>query len=121
MNYKETMPIDKEKFSFINMYENAIVNKQKTFFLKEDLTQLLKEKRELGLKKYGDLSFQSSLENCITCPTLEHAQEEIIDCLNYLLHEQYKNDLLGKSNDKLKTVTSTVIGLYSTIEDLQHI
>jgi hypothetical protein len=121
MNYQETMPVDKVKFNFAEMYETAMVNKQKSFFVKEDLATLLKEKREFGLKKYGDLSFQSSLENCMTCPTLEHAKEEIIDCLNYILHEQYKNDLRGYNNERLKSVTNIILTLYTTLSDLQHI
>ena len=63
----------------------------------EMLKQLLHEKRKFGLKKYGELSFQSSFLNSMNSPTLEHAKEELVDCINYLAHEVYKSKLLYPS------------------------
>lgn len=115
------MEEEKKIFSFNQMYETAITNKQKYFGVPETLGIKLKEKRDFGFKKYGEDSFQGSLENCMTSPTLDHAQEELIDCLNYLLHEQYKNDLLQENNDTLRHLTQTTISLYMDIEKLKHI
>ena len=112
MDYKTQMDADKKNITFAEVYEEAITNKQKLFSIGVDLAKQLHDKREFGLKKYGEHSFQANFENCMTSPTIEHASEELIDCLNYLLHEQYKNDLHGVTNEKIIMLTKKVIDVY---------
>ena len=59
------------------------------------LEKALQDKREFGLKKYGEISLQSSLENAMNVDTLQHAREELIDYMNYTLHEMFKNSRTG--------------------------
>lgn len=120
MNYQKIMFEEKAGFSFSSMYEKAIQNKEKSFGIAEDLTKILHDKREFGLKKYGESSFQGSLENCMTSPTIEHAEEEMIDCINYLLHENYKNDLRGETNQSLTQITNQAIRLFRDIQTLHN-
>ena len=56
----------------------------------EHVLTLLKDKREFGLAKYKDISFQSNEENAMKVDTVQHAKEEMIDLMNYLIHERYK-------------------------------
>jgi len=56
----------------------------------ESLKKDLKDKREFGLKKYGDISFQSSISNALSVDTKQHALEELIDYINYIGHEIFK-------------------------------
>ena len=112
------MEEEKKKFNFPEMYENAMVVKQTEYSMDTNLKTILHDKREFGLKKYGEHSFQANLENCMTSPTIEHAKEELVDTINYLLHEQYKNDLLCKSNDKIKVILKNIIGMYYELDKL---
>jgi hypothetical protein len=121
MDYIASMSKEKEAFSFSEMYETAIQKKEYIYDINPELAKKLQDKRNFGLKKYGEYSFQGNLENCMTAPTLLHAQEEMVDCINYLLHEMYKNDLRGDSNDKLKVMITGAIKLYIDLEYLlQH-
>lgn len=56
----------------------------------------LESKREFGLKKYGAISFQSSLENLNNCDLFQHAEEELIDTINYSMAQIIKLRLLKK-------------------------
>ena len=61
------------------------------------LNTLLYQKRQEGLKKYGEQSFQKSLENCIKSPVLAvHAKEELLDFLNYIGHAIIQESLRNK-------------------------
>jgi hypothetical protein len=121
MDYKSSMKDEQEKWNFPDMYEKAIQKKQYICDISADLAGKLHDKRDFGLKKYGEFSFQGNLENCMTAPTLLHAQEEMIDCINYLLHEMYKNDLRGDGNDKLKKMLTDAVKLYNDLDYLiQH-
>jgi len=118
MDYKTIMDEAKKEFSFPEIYENAMNSKEADYSIDVKLKTILHDKREFGLKKYGEHSFQATLENCMTSPTIEHAKEELIDTINYLLHEQYKNDILCKPNDKIKTILKNVIGMYYELDKL---
>lgn len=76
---------------FKEVYEKYCQNYAINF--PDDLQKLLVEKREFGLKKYGEISFQSSLENALGTDTIQHAKEEVIDLINYLIHETYKKSV----------------------------
>lgn len=88
MDYKKIM--DEKEFSYHEIYEKSINNIEKEFKLNEELKEKLFNKRKLGIEKYKEYSFQSSFENSMKVPTMIHAEEEIIDLINYLLHEYFK-------------------------------
>ena len=121
MNYKEIMDTS-EQIEFSILYEKALNNIGKNLYLNENLLQELSKKRKFGLEKYKEYSFQSSLKNCLTSPTLDHALEEIIDLLNYLLHEYYKNTLCGDIDTikKIVKIINDTIIIYSSINDLKN-
>lgn len=79
--------------SYAEIYERAIYNVQKMFITDDNLLLTLRDKRDFGLKKYGDKSFQSNFENTMNSPTLQHASEELIDAMNYIAHELYKEKI----------------------------
>ena len=76
----------------------------------EKLIALLREKREFGLKKYKEKSYQSSLTNAVACDTAVHATDEMVDCLNYLGHEYYKATL---NDDSKRTIQVTNLFEYA--------
>lgn len=76
-------------------YEEFISKSTEGLLLPIRMTNLLKEKRDLGLKKYGEISFQSNLHNAMKVDTIQHAKEELIDYMNYSLHEIFKNSRIG--------------------------
>ena len=95
MDYKKIMDGLSEQFSdYPAMYERVvhdIIDKLGTPYY---LQTKLKEKRDFGLNKYGEYSFQGSLKNTLTSPTMEHIEEELVDAMNYLAHEHLKSTLL---------------------------
>lgn len=80
----------KNKIEFSELYETlyeSCLNEMGEFHdIPLVLKDSLKKKRDLGLKKYGSNSFQSTLENCINSPAGLHAEEELLDAFNYLVH-----------------------------------
>jgi hypothetical protein len=91
MNSEENAKIVKDGLvdaNFPVLYEEAMENFIKAVVPKDSiLKDHLKDKRMIGLKKYGEASFQSSLHNAMNSPTLAHAKDELLDCMNYLMHE----------------------------------
>jgi hypothetical protein len=75
------------------LYEKGIEKTYNSFpldltpYWKEALQKNLAKKRAVGIKKYGAESFQHNLNNSLNCSTIEHALDELLDCMNYLLHE----------------------------------
>ena len=55
-----------------------------------NLYEKLKAKRDFGLKKYGEHSFQGNFKNAMTSPVFDHLEEEILDSINYLLHIKFQ-------------------------------
>lgn len=98
MDYKLIM--EKDERTFPEFYEEVMNNLSNYYLLDNKLQKLLKEKREFGLKKYGELSFQSNFENAVKTPSVEHLKEELVDAFNYFLHTVYQRKLLGKEPDK---------------------
>lgn len=68
----------------------------------EKLWRSLKDKMEFGLKKYGAVSFQSSLENLEKCDVFQHLEEELIDGINYSMALIIKNRILKKKIESLE-------------------
>jgi hypothetical protein len=59
----------------------------------------VEEKMNFGLEKYGDRSYQASLENLSNCDTLDHLRSEMIDCINYCVAAIVKIDNIKEKLD----------------------
>lgn len=82
---------------FTKLYEEMIFKAVLITSLDEGLANELKKKREFGLDKYKEKSFQLSKENAVTVDIKKHAKEEVVDLLNYLLHMAVIRRLNNKS------------------------
>jgi hypothetical protein len=78
-----------------------------------------RKKRLFGLEKYGKDSFQSSFENTMSTPILEHIEDELIDIANYVAHLRFKTTLEGgmESNNP-KAIAQ--VKLISAVGDLLY-
>ena len=86
-----TTIMDGTKVEFPALYELAITK----LFVDgvgehPELQAKLKAKRDFGLKKYGEYSFQGTFERAIASPVFAHLKEEILDSINYLLHIKFQ-------------------------------
>jgi hypothetical protein len=100
---------------FTIVYENAVRKIEARYAVPPKLAEKIHAKREFGIKKYGELSFQGSFTNAMTVPIYDHLEEELIDSINYALHiefqaifdeidEGYGDELLTKLLDLYKLV-----------------
>lgn len=96
MNYQKIM--NEEKKTFNVLYQEICEQIEKDIGIEDQLAKKLKEKREFGYNKYKEFSFQSSFENSLSSPTEEHLEEELVDAINYCIHNIFKKN----SNYKLK-------------------
>lgn len=119
MDYKKIMN-EAVAPSYPAMYNTAMENLARAHALPKEVAELLREKREFGLKKYGEFSFQSNLENTLKTPTLEHLKEEIVDAYNYAFHETYKNSLLGNSSSQLRNIVFGLNQIWELIGELEE-
>jgi len=60
-----------------------------------EVLKALKEKRDIGAMKYGEHSFQRSVENFVACDLPHHLLEELLDAVNYAASLVYRDALLG--------------------------
>lgn len=114
MEYRKIMDASKKK-TFNEAYEELIEQYSKDWDISPELQAKLKAKRDFGLEKYGEYSFQGSFENAITVPIYEHLDEELIDALNYCLHARFVAGLknpedLGKIEAKARTIRGLLEG-----------
>lgn len=86
----------KKDEDFTKLYEETIFKTMLILSFDEGLAKKLKEKRDFGLEKYRDISFQISKENAVNVNIKQHAKEEVIDLLNYLLHMSVVRKLNGR-------------------------
>lgn len=112
------MEIDKK---FLKQYEDLIHKASLVLSIDEGLYNKLKEKREFGIGKYKEESFQISKENAINVDIKKHAKEEVIDLLNYLLHMAVvrhlnKESLLSRDLDDAIVMAKRI---YSIIDDIR--
>jgi len=78
---------DKAKdFDYPTFYESSITNLLKKYTSNDHILKELKFKRDLGLKKYGENSFQGSLAKSLASLSEKHFLEEIYDAINYCAH-----------------------------------
>ena len=92
MDYKTQM--DSDDFTYPQFYEERMWTIQSQY-VKDQVLGLLSKKRQDGLAKYGEYSFQSSFSNSLKSPVLEHAQEEFLDAINYLSHALFTSEVYG--------------------------
>lgn len=88
MDYKNIMDKD---FDYPNFYNEVMKLIGNEILLPEDLEKKLKDKRNFGLEKYGEYSFQANFRNSMTSPSEEHLEEELIDAINYIMHSMFKS------------------------------
>lgn len=105
--------------NYPDVYNDEINKLLDRFKAPLDVKKILKDKRDFGLEKYKELSYQNSLENSMSVDTVQHAFEEIVDLLNYLLHNLYISNLKGKDTDINELLIFKVIDIYSGIEKLR--
>lgn len=130
MNAKENAKVVAKKKiktdNFNKLYEDTIDNLTPRGFDKDWREELkiipkLRDKRKIGLAKYGEASFQSSLENALNSPTLEHALDELLDCINYLLHEiGFKAHFLYPTHVvELENILKDIFKAYTQIQSIK--
>lgn len=56
-------------------------------------------KREFGVKKYGEKSFQGNKQNAMEVDMIAHASDELIDYINYTLHKMYQASVNADVNE----------------------
>lgn len=111
MDYKKEM--NENKQSFFEFYSERMKDLEKTLLIPEEVSDILQEKRDFGHEKYGEFSFQTNFENAVSSPTAEHLREELIDAMNYALHEIYKTSLFLKDNTNQKEFLKKLLKLYN--------
>jgi len=62
---------------------------------KSSLATDLRLKRDFGVQKYGEKSFQANETNAAEVDVINHALEEMIDYINYTLHRIYQASVSG--------------------------
>ena len=117
MDYKEVMAVLPQDY---NTYYEKIINDIFCYVFSEyeieNLGEVLRKKRDAGLKKYGELSFQNSFVNSMNSPTLGHAKEELLDAMNYIAHEVFKSMILyPKNTNELIIILHDLYIIYARI------
>jgi hypothetical protein len=92
-DYKAIMEANKKPFPEI--YATAMLRYERLCSIPETIVKELEAKREFGLKKYKEISFQSNFDNAMSAPALLHLKEEIVDALNYTLHAVFQTNTQG--------------------------
>ena len=120
MDYKTIMKDKDTTFDYSNIYENTISTLASNFVSDKEIEEKLASKRKYGREKYKEFSFQNSFENTMNVPIIDHAEEENIDLLNYLLHMYYVN-LITYNKSKLNSITSLICRTKLMYKKLQEI
>lgn len=87
------------------------------------LPEILKDKRTFGLKKYGNNSFQSSVENLVLCPISKHLKEEIEDAINYSIALKYQSQITGSyplSPTKIDALIKGLVDLWIVTDSMEN-
>lgn len=106
---------------YLKEYEEKIFKIGLILSIDEGLFNTLKDKREFGIEKYKDESYQISKENSLNVNIKKHAKEEVVDLLNYLLHMAVVRSLNNKSflNGDLDEAIVMAKRLYYLIDDVK--
>lgn len=92
---------------------------EKTHPMTDELCEKLKAKRDFGLKKYGEHSFQSSFQNAMTSPVLDHLEEELLDSINYLLHIKFQLLFMPTTSTFPDAALGQIMATYSQLKFLK--
>jgi len=118
VDYKKIMEIQKENLpDWPGIYESGIEGIERDLDFSMDVRNILHTRRIFGLEKYGEMSYESSLANTLVAPTIALAKEELQDCLNYIMHEIYKNGITGDSELIVELKRSARLA-YAVLHDL---
>jgi hypothetical protein len=114
--------MDGTTVSFPELYEIAIRKIENRYDVPSDVREKLHAKREFGIQKYGERSFQSSLTNAMTTPCFDDLLEELIDSINYALHIQFRNIFSTQNSafeEKSQKILTTLITTYNQVSALK--
>lgn len=113
MDYKTQMDKKNTAMDFFKFYSERMEELEIRHNIPDDLSKLLKDKRNFGVEKYGEYSFQSTFENALSSPSEEHLREELIDAINYALHSIYKAKIMLIDTKRMESFLSILVSLYS--------
>jgi hypothetical protein len=119
---EETREAMANKLNFPELYEKIISEIQEESIRDPVLLKVLKDKRDFGLAKYGpEISFQGSFENAMASPTIKHACEELIDAMNYVAHQLFKDGSLyqGENSEALREIFDNIYQSYCDLNDIR--
>ena len=107
--------------NYLKWYEEVIAKVEMACGIKKALADELLEKREFGVKKYENESYQISEENSLNVNIKKHAKGEIIDLLNYLLHMAIMRKLNNKNilTNDLNNMIKTCQELYELVDKVE--
>jgi len=114
--------MDSATVGFPELYEIAIRKIENRFDIPSDVKEKLHAKREFGIQKYGERSFQSSLTNAMATPCFDDLLEELIDSINYALHIQFRNLFSTQNNafeEESQKILATLITTYNQVSALK--
>jgi hypothetical protein len=123
IDYKTIM--DSAEVDFPAMYEVAISRileeaGEGKGGISPTLCEKLKAKRDFGLKKYGEHSFQGNFKNAMTSPVFDHLEEEILDSINYLLHIKFQLLFSTIATSFPNTALKQLIEMYEQLKSVQR-
>jgi len=119
VDYKKIM--DGQKTSFGSLYDEVIERILEDSEIDSTCRGLLRERRDMGKKKYGKYSMQTNLTNCLKVPIVEHIKEELLDLMNYYAHLIYIGYLMGEPwKQPIKNCLETIDTFYRQTSILER-
>jgi hypothetical protein len=121
---KEATHLDREALmgnktvDFPVLYEAAISNFEDIFDVPDELKARLHAKRDFGLQKYKELSFQSTFLTAMTTPSLEDLEEELVDALNYSLNIHFQNIFKPADEASCDEILADILDIYHRVHSL---
>ena len=119
-NAEYTKIMDSKRLDFQELYKNNMEEIADLFDLGDSIKEILQKKRDFGLGKYGENSFQSTFENAMATPIAAHLGDEIIDALNYSMHG-YMTSLIALDTRKAKAYEEIASKIRSIVYDLNKL
>lgn len=114
--------MDNKAVNFPELYEAAVRKIENEYNVPEEVKEKLHAKRDFGVKKYGERSFQGSFTNAMTTPCFDDLLEELIDSINYALHIQFRNIFHAQGDDfekESQKILATLIITYNLVSALK--
>lgn len=120
---KDTVHLDRETLmnkqlqKFPELYEIVIRKLEIEKGIPFDLREKLHAKRKFGVEKYGDKSFQGSLENALATPSYEDLKEEVIDAINYTLNICFQNIFRTEHDPDALKILESLLSVYELADN----